>query len=126
MSEPREFWIAMCTFNDGYTEIYECRDGEFEPTPPSEKVHVIEKSAYDALAKECEELKIDERMASREVERQLKINNELREALRVAIKALIFCSKIHYSEEFNNHGCMATATITDVADKALENLEKYK
>lgn len=46
-SKPREFWISMCTFNDGYTEIYECRDAEFNPCPPAEKVHVVEKSALD-------------------------------------------------------------------------------
>jgi hypothetical protein len=65
--KPREFWISMCTFNDGYTEIYECRDGEFEPTPPAEKVHVIEHSAYDAIAKE---------------------NTLLRESLKLAVDAL--------------------------------------
>ena len=48
-TKPREFWISMCTFNDGYTEIYETRTAEFEPCPPAEKIHVIE--AAPLLAK---------------------------------------------------------------------------
>ncbi len=70
-SKGREFWISMCTFNDGYTEIYECRNGEFEPTPPAEKIHVIEKSAYDKLAAA---LKV-----------ACSVIDELKEKLRVAI-----------------------------------------
>lgn len=54
--KPRVFWISMCTFNDGYTEIYECRDAEFNPCPPAEKIRVIEYSAYQSLKEQCEKL----------------------------------------------------------------------
>lgn len=65
-NKPREFWISMCTFNDGYTEIYETRTAEFEPCPPAEKIHAIEagpvlekiKRLEDGLRMAIDELKI--------------------------------------------------------------------
>ena len=53
----RKYWIAMCSFNDGLIEVYKCSKKEFEYPAPAVVIRVIEHSAYDALAKENEELK---------------------------------------------------------------------
>ena len=53
----REFYLSLCTFNDGYIEVYECKDTKFEACPPASLVHVIEKQAYDQLLEEHCKLK---------------------------------------------------------------------
>ena len=52
---------------------------------------------------------------------------EILSALKICVdvielqnEALSEAAKIHYSEKFNNHGCMATAKITDIAEETIK------
>lgn len=53
--KPREWWIKQVGHWPGKDEIYDAHNTSI----PADAIHVIEKSAYDALAKENERLRKD-------------------------------------------------------------------
>lgn len=103
----------------------EAREVSVEPTrwviahPETDfgSIEVVASLAYDLLEKRVKELELDERMASREVERQLKINNELRERVQKLEAAL--------DEIARGQKCYpCTCVCHNIADQILAEQEK--
>lgn len=120
--KPREFWIIEYPAIMGIDKAVRSDKptGVDVPGNPNRYYHVIEKSAYDELAKQRDEILQRQLRAAGVVSELAVKNDQLRADLDLAIEALMFYAN------FANNEDSYSRILKDGGDKALLTLAKLQ
>lgn len=116
--KPRQYWLALCTFNNGDIDVYHCQTEEFDYSAPAEIVNVIEYSAYDQANARIKELEAN-------VNCHIELNVELAKQ-NVSLKAQVDVMReaVELATDLDGYYDAKNYKIYDIIEKARETIAK--